>query len=384
MSSSDSDTDTESDDDEYFDNNNKKKTKKEQEELNPRKKVIGNDYVKMVIETFEPFNQETDCRLEVKVSRSFDGNLGVIRYLIKFLLSLTSDPLVKLFNFFKSRFEMFEAKDFKADHKEISQYGGKFSRARDVFNFSIEYKIQKNPWTLQDLNRFQQESNILIAKHIASLCKILFPSTKVPYAYNPKKVVDRARYKIAVKKQGGSSSSNALDLTTTTTRKIKPLPRPPPEVDVENCKLYKYKAMSDNIFQHETWGLPENFGTALFPPKLGERFGDRDQGSNEKTIIAPEPAFVIKDRDNDINPTYSITVGARDMVNLADNNNNNDVQNYNENNEYTAFTFFRRFEPLEKQEYEYSTAILLKLNCPAILTKGTDDEPTIGILRLKF
>ena len=66
------------------------------------------------------------------------------------------------------------------------------------------------------------------------------------------------------------------------------------------------------------------------------------------------------------------------MVNLADNNNN--IQNYNENDEYTAFTFFRRFEPLEKQEYDYSTAILLKLNCPAILTK----EPTIGIFRLKF
>ena len=382
---SSSDTASEPDDDEFFDNNNdKKKQKKKEEELDPNggKKVIENKYVKMVIETLEPFNEEKDVRLEVKVSRSFEnGNLGVIRYLITFLFSFTSDPLTKLFDFFESRFEMFETKDFKNDHKEIWQYGSKFNRTPEVFNFFIEYKMQKNPWTLQDLNRFQQESNILISKHIASLCKNLFPSTKVPYAYNPKNVVDRARYKIAVKKQGGSSSSNALDLTTTTTRKIKPLPPSPPKVDVENCKLYKYKAMSDIIFQHETWGLPEKFGTAFFPPKLGDRFGDRDQGSNEKTIIAPEPAFVIKDRDNDINPTYSITVGARDMVNLADNN-NNDVQNYNENNEYTAFTFFRRFEPLEKQEYDYSTAILLKLNCPAILAKGTD-EP-IGILRLKF
>ena len=57
---------------------------------------------------------------------------------------------------------------------------------------------------------------MLIAKHIAILCKELFPSTNVEYAYNPKELVAVAKSKIAAREQGGSSSSKPLDLTTTT------------------------------------------------------------------------------------------------------------------------------------------------------------------------
>ena len=220
--------------------------------------------------------------------------------------------------------------------------------------FNITYKI-KNNYTLQELNEFQKETNTMIVDYIAFLCKELFPSTKVEYTREAKNIVSVAKAKTGANKN--------------TERKLN--------------RSLMYKLMSDVVFQSKTWTLPENFHQPLFPPNVGQKFIDFEQGNNIKTIITM-PA-IAGERNN--NPTYLITVGANNMVDMT--NNNNNYAEYNNSQEYTAAGFFQRFKPVNVNEHTYSTPILLKLNYPTVLDNDeTTDKKTkkesIGILSLKF
>jgi hypothetical protein len=381
--SSDSDTD---DDIEPLvdDNNNNKKHKLDYDDFGKLKLdphageyVVQDTNLKKLIEGFEPYN-EHDARLEVKVSRTFDIFPSIETHSIVFMLKSDPNVNVQIIKFLKLRFDKLYARDLHklttTITKTIWSYEEEYYMHESinmVLRYTIRYNIGKNNWTLQDLNEYQKETNTLIAEHIALLCKELFPPTNVEYAYNPKELVAVAKSKIAVRKQGGGSSSKPLDLTTTA--KVEQ------SLQLEPQRCLKYKLMSDNVLDSETWKLPDQISNkVLFPPTIGEKFKDINHAQNIKTIIQPAPAIAEYTAD----PTYLITVGALNMVDMTNNNNNN--VEYNDSHQYTAFTFFQRFARVDTQEHTYSTPILLKLNCPVVLDKGeSEKEPTV-VLRLKF
>lgn len=324
--------------------------------------VFCNKDLIRLIEEFQIF-EKNGCELSIHLSKQLSYNYSrlkrVMRYIVKFQLGDIVPPNVVLF--LERRFNTLnENEDFEDKSKEMLLFESNFQSNRitdtePLMQFTIEYEMSKNRFTLQELHQSQEETDMLLAKHIALLCKELFPSSKEDYAYDSSELVKVAQQKIVARKQGGFSSDQPLDLSTITT--IERVPK----ADVKNS--LQFKLVKDDVLLPTAWLLERE---ELFPPSLGNLLIDSSQARNVKKVVRPQPALVLGNTDSQTDPTYSITVRARNMVNLVvEDINNNFPLDYNENNYYTASSFFQRFIPLPKL-YDYKKKIKLRWNCPTI------------------
>lgn len=344
--------------------NKKQKTRIIKLPLDPKAclDVFCNKDLRRLIEEFQTF-EKNSCELSIHLSKQLSYNWSglkrVMRYIVTFKLGDIVPPNVV--TFLERRFQTLnENDDFEDKCEEMLQFQSKFQSNRitdtePFMQFTIEYEMSKNRFTLQELHQSQEKTDTLLAKHIALLCKELFPSSKEDYAYDSIELVKVVQQKIVARKQGGFSSDQPLDLSTTTT--IERVPK----ADVK--PWLQFKLVKDDVLLPTPWLLPRE---ELFPPSLGNLLIDSSQARNVKKVVRPQPALVLGNTDSQTDPTYSITVRARNMVNLVvEDINNNFPLDYNENNDYTAFSFFQRFTPLPKL-YEFKKKIKLRWNCPTI------------------